>query len=1121
MLNFVKVIYRFRFIFSTVRKPIVFFYTSLLIVFLLFQNCARYSLDTNVSDLESKQPKRIIPRVISDQIKRNFPCVDGSIYSVSVFNDIAYLAGRFTTVGHCRGHGVVFNGITAHSENSNAQINNEVKIAIPDENGGWYIGGKFTKIDGINRIGLAHIFADGQFDNGFDLHLNGEITSLLQNGDELFLSGSFTVVAGKTVPYLAIYNLKSKTVKDWSTKLAGPIKAMTITSSTLIIGGHFSKQDVEVQGGAAMVNTSSGSLLYEKKFPLVAGSINASISDGQGGWFIGGTFTAVGSKHVSNLAHILNDYTVDPNWQGETNDSVTGLYLDSGKLFVGGFFNQVNSAERKLIAALDASNGSLLGWDAKIKDGLFVKTIVGEGNLIFIGGDFEGVGTKANRALAAVNKTSGLASDWNPKLTLIDINPSDAVPNYPNVTDIQIYNSKIFIGGQFDGLDDSNGTKVRHNFVLIDLADFKIQDFDPSPYDAPNASVSKIQIIDNDLIIGGYFNSIKASGNANSRKSLAVFNLSDLSLKPLALDTSMSIRTFTVHGSDIIFSSSNGIYKINRTAGTVSPLPIDFQNPDGFFNIAMINHIQSYATDKLLIGGNFKSIGGVARNNLAAIDLTTGSLSDWIIDANNEVYALTATETQLYIGGIFTQINETSRQYIAAIDLTTKNLDPRWSIHMDNVVEDLRIYNSDQLFIAGRFNRIFENSISFTRNYIALVDLDPANFGKLTNWDAQITERNYGVVNSISLDKNAIYLAGIFDIINNNTQYNIAKLSLDNASLIDWAPQLKRATYFSDGLNFIGVNGTKVFVAVGNGEIVDVLPRANLAAYNISSGKLEPWAPEVIGASGVSVIDANNSGIYIGGDFTGVTSASIANFAVLDFQGKLSTKYNYNFNGPVSSLAYLNGYLFVGGGFTKINLVNRNRIAAFETATGTISSWNPNADSKVNTLFIDGEYIYVGGAFSVIGNSIRSRVAKISIKTGLADSNWDPFVGNGFVYAIGKTKNEILIGGDFPSVGGKTLKNLAAVDATSGKLNSAWTPDPYVTITNIVALDYAGKFYLDGSCGQYCNWISSFDNNSKLVSPWQPAIGYYYDTLYVEPLEFELLNVQGKLINLYDKAYSY
>jgi hypothetical protein len=44
----------------------------------------------------------------------------------------------------------------------------------------------------------------------------------------------------------------------------------------------------------------------------VDGRVLAGVSDGAGGWFIGGDFRSVGGIQRSNLAHVLADKSIGP-----------------------------------------------------------------------------------------------------------------------------------------------------------------------------------------------------------------------------------------------------------------------------------------------------------------------------------------------------------------------------------------------------------------------------------------------------------------------------------------------------------------------------------------------------------------------------------------------------------------------------------------------------------------------------------------------------------------------------------------------------------------------------------------------------------------------------------------
>jgi hypothetical protein len=74
--------------------------------------------------------------------------------------------------------------------------------------------------------------------------------------------------------------------------------------------------------------------------------------------------------------------------------------------------------------------------------------------------------------------------------------------------------------------------------------------------------------------------------------------------------------------------------------------------------------------NRLLAGGNFRSIGGVLRSNIAILDATTGEATAWKADANDTVMALAVTQGRVYAGGVFTSISGSPRNRLAALSST-------------------------------------------------------------------------------------------------------------------------------------------------------------------------------------------------------------------------------------------------------------------------------------------------------------------------------------------------------------------------------------------------------------------------------------------------------------------
>ena len=71
---------------------------------------------------------------------------------------------------------------------------------------------------------------------------------------------------------------------------------------------------------------------------------------------------------------------------------------------------------------------------------------------------------------------------------------------------------------------------------------------------------------------------------------------------------------------------------------------------------------------------SFTNIGGQARNNIAALDATTAAATSWNPSATGgatQVTALALDGTTLFAGGMFTSIGGQSRDNLAALDTST------------------------------------------------------------------------------------------------------------------------------------------------------------------------------------------------------------------------------------------------------------------------------------------------------------------------------------------------------------------------------------------------------------------------------------------------------------------
>ena len=140
----------------------------------------------------------------------------------------------------------------------------------------------------------------------------------------------------------------------------------------MYVGGTFT-QELPPTGSGLVVASSGGGTPDPASFPHVVGVVRAAVSDGAGGWYIGGSFTSVGAMRRDGLAHIRSDGTVDPGWDpspsnfsvvyGDTGPVVDALAVSGSTLYVGGDFTIVGGQTRMGLAALSTATGEATSWN--------------------------------------------------------------------------------------------------------------------------------------------------------------------------------------------------------------------------------------------------------------------------------------------------------------------------------------------------------------------------------------------------------------------------------------------------------------------------------------------------------------------------------------------------------------------------------------------------------------------------------------------------------------------------------------------------------------------------------------------------------------------------------------
>jgi trimeric autotransporter adhesin len=266
--------------------------------------------------------------------------------------------------------------------------------------------------------------------------------------------------------------------------------------------------------------------------------------------------------------------------------------------------------------------------------------------------------------------------------------------------------------------------------------------------------------------------------------------------------------------------------------------------------------------NRIYLGGEFTHVDGVPRNHLAAIDATTGELTDWNPGANGKVFSLasSADGTRIYAGGAFTAVGGLTRNRLAAIDATTDAVDLGFKSATDKAVRAIAV-SGNRLYIGGDFTAVKGQS----RGHLALVD------GTTGALDASWTPAADDTVRALatSPDGTRLYAGGRFTSISGHSRLRLAALDPANAGTpLPWRTLVNPNGPIID----LAVSGSRVYAAAGG-----VAGAAE--AYDTDTGA-RAW--QVKGDGDVQAIAVMGGKTYIGGHFLKLAGQDRRFFAAAD-----------------------------------------------------------------------------------------------------------------------------------------------------------------------------------------------------------------------------------------------
>lgn len=441
-----------------------------------------------------------------------------------------------------------------------------------------------------------------------------------------------------------------------------------------------------------------------------------------------------------------------------------------------------------------------------------------------------------------------------------------------------------------------------------------------------------------------------------------------------------------------------------------------------------------------------------------------------------------------YVGGRFTRAGRTARRDLVHV-LPGGRVDPRFRPDPDGLVRTLAL-RGGRLWVGGDFRRVGG------RRHLAVAELSAAT-GRARAWDAglRVSRTELPSVSALALAGRRLYVGGSFFRARRAQRGGIAVFDLSSGRLGRWNPDV------SGLVAAIVPAGRAVYL--GGDWSTDHGSRSEaLRAFDVRTARATAWRPPVDSDNDqatprVDALLVERSSVIVGGYFVQAGGARREGLAELDRNTGRATPWDPNpQRGFVSTLAREGGRLYAGGNFARIGGADRPWLAALSLATGRAEAFAPRPNRRVLALALQHGRLFAGGDFSSAPTEPRRRLAALDARTGRI-LPWSPDVEGGDVYALATDGKTVYAGGDFRRVGGMERVALVAVGAGSGAVRP-WDagvrePGTYDSaLVDALALAPGGPLYAGGlftrAGGAARASLAALDPTTARATAWAPGV---------------------------------
>lgn len=345
------------------------------------------------------------------------------------------------------------------------------------------------------------------------------------------------------------------------------------------------------------------------------------------------------------------------------------------------------------------------------------------------------------------------------------------------------------------------------------------------------------------------------------------------------------------------------------------------------------------------------------------------SLDDFNPGVNGVVYALAVqADGKILVGGNFISLGGQPRTNLARLN-ADGSVDASFNAPTDGRVLALAVQEDGRILVGGTFSQLAGRP----RNNLARVYAD----GLV---DTSFVGRTDGEVWALGLQKDGkVVVGGKFTTLDNEWSYGIGRLKTDGTKDSGFSLSAATTYVFTVAVQPDG----KVLMGGSFGRQINGLWRYRIARWNANGTLDEAFNPGEFSHNSASVdalaVQADGR-ILVGGTFTNLAGRACYRIARLNPYGGFDTSFGSGANDRVNAFALqADGTIIVAGNFTTMSGQPRSRLARLH-ADGTLDdSFNPGCGGQVYGIALEGEgKLLTTGDFTNLVSQLRTNLARLN-----------------------------------------------------------------------------------------------------------------------------------------------